>query len=275
MELLTARLREASLKPAKTQQERVQSRDRIFDTEFEAILTVIGRRNVEQDQGQRLNLKRVDLRSLYIPPESNFANADLSEANFQNAILAKVDFANAILRDADLEQANLVAANLTKANLTDANLEGTQLMQAILENATLERSFFYYANLRGAILKAAKLQETYLRGANLQNVDLTDASLKNAAFYDLCPLWYTRHWTDEDFDEWREVNDEIYPYHEDGAPYYKPDFRGAKNLTIAQLNTVQDRENAINAIYDPQLRQALGLPDPDPKELRESERTPQ
>lgn len=104
--------------------------------DVQAAVTVIGRRDVDQDDAAR----RIDL------AEANLVGADLPGAR-----LAHVDLAQANLEWADLTNADLPRANLWNANLAHAKLVN--------------------ANLRGAILDGAAVNGASFIGADLQDVD--------------------------------------------------------------------------------------------------------
>ncbi|WP_373528800.1 pentapeptide repeat-containing protein [Nostoc sp.] len=78
-------------------------------TDIQAALTVIGRRNQNELENQRLDLSNIDIRG-----------ANLRGANLQGANLIY----------ANLQRANLTQANLQRANLTQTNLQGAYLWGA-------------------------------------------------------------------------------------------------------------------------------------------------
>jgi len=88
----------------------------------------------DEEDGERANLRSVDLRSV-----------DLSGANLSDANLSSVD-----LRGANLSDANLSDANLSDANLSSVDLSGANLSYANLSGANLRGANLSYANLRGA-----------------------------------------------------------------------------------------------------------------------------
>ncbi len=121
--------------------------------DVQAALTVIGRRDVKQDQDQR----DIDLTAAVLP--------------------------SALLFGADLTRVRLVSANLrhaivhSSAKLTDADLRNADLSGADLSDADLTRADLRSADLAGANLRAAHLTGAHLGSANLRTADLTRADL--------------------------------------------------------------------------------------------------
>ena len=106
-------------------------------TDIQAILTVIGRRDITRDPPNR----QIDLSG------SALSGANLIDAQLNGAILIKVNLSGANLMDASLKSADLEAANLEGAALVDTNLNGAVLKDADLKGADLSG-----ADLSGAIL---------------------------------------------------------------------------------------------------------------------------
>jgi hypothetical protein len=88
--------------------------------DFQAVITVLGRRNVEYDvPGQHLDLRGVALASC------NFVRAHLEGADFMDAHLEGADFTEADLHgDARLHGADFTGAYLEGAKFGDADLHG-------------------------------------------------------------------------------------------------------------------------------------------------------
>jgi hypothetical protein len=147
-------------------------------TDFQAILTVIGRR-VRSDQRPEpagLDLHGTDLRGASLN-EAHLERARLDGALLQHATLLGTHLEQASLRGAHLEQAflagvrlepsiTLVTAHLQGAFLTDAYLQGARL-----EGTNLERAFLDGAHLNGASLASARLNDAFLLGAHLEETD--------------------------------------------------------------------------------------------------------
>jgi hypothetical protein len=136
--------------------------------DVQAVLTVLGRREIRTDDPQ-LDLRELQLRSV-----------DLRSAN---------------LSGADLGYTNLRYADLRGADFSGAELEGTNLIEAdlrfmILRGADLRWADFSNSGLRGADLRDVKsiggvdLGNTYLRGADLRGADLSHANLSGADLRD-------------------------------------------------------------------------------------------
>lgn len=141
--------------------------------DIQAALSVIGRRNIQQDEGWYvLDLSFLDTRG-----------ANLDGADFRGINFYRTNFAGASLRGANLYQAILSAANLTgatleQANLCEAILGAANLSSANLKDANLSRANLYLANLHGAILDGADLGDTNLRDVNCCNTTFNKSNLK-------------------------------------------------------------------------------------------------
>ncbi|BAY14796.1 pentapeptide repeat-containing protein [Nostoc sp. HK-01] len=185
MEILTAFVRENV--PRKLEEENTENTQQIpkIRTDIQAALTVIGRRNCDNEQeNQRLDLSNIDIR------EADLYNANLQQAYLYNANLQRVNLKGAKLQGAGLDQANLQGAVLVETNLQLAVLRKAKLQEASLDQAKLQKAglfeanlqgvVFGQANLQGAFLNKANLQRTILSGANLERADLREANLQGA-----------------------------------------------------------------------------------------------
>jgi uncharacterized protein YjbI with pentapeptide repeats len=194
MEVLTAFVREK--RPLEEEEGEREPLPKI-PTDIQAALTVIGRRNCEnEEENQRLDLHSTDIRGAdltgAILRRINLFGADLREAKLFEANLEQ-----AYLRQAKLQEAVLCKARLHKAVLTEANLEKAHLMQAELPGeytylnganlksanlggANLYKTIFFQANLENANLRGAILKEAVFSEANLQGVDFSEANLEGA-----------------------------------------------------------------------------------------------
>jgi uncharacterized protein YjbI with pentapeptide repeats len=126
-------------------------------SDIQAVLTVIGRRDVHMDTmdtSERKSNYSLNLAGVHIPI-TDLLFANLSEAD---------------LRLADLRRANLGVANLLSADLGGANLRRASLLSADLRGANLSE-----ADLSEADLGGADLSDTKLTGANLSCADLRGA----------------------------------------------------------------------------------------------------
>ena len=186
MEVLTAFVRQNSHIPRETQEyhfvlgKNLEELEELksVETQVQAALTVIGRRDSNQDyissESPESNNKKLDL------SHSNLRDSDLNHAYLSHANLS---YSN--LRDADLEHTNLEHANLQSANLTNADPRYASLYSADLLNAVLIDTSLSYADLRGATISGADLRgafliDTNLEGANFFLANLSDANLEGA-----------------------------------------------------------------------------------------------
>ena len=168
------------------------------DQDIQSALTVIGRRNIKNDQ-QPINLAGANLQGVDLTEAlleganlryahlegANLRYAHLKCANLQGAYLEGISLIRANLErvdltEANLEQADLMEANLEQADLIEAHLERADLIRAHLEDADLMKADLAEADLRGTNLKRAYLGEANLKRANLQGAHLEGADLKEA-----------------------------------------------------------------------------------------------
>ena len=157
MEVLTAYVREDE----RQRKTGATSKGDQLDTDIQAILTVLGRRNRDDEKGdQRLELRGTDLR-----------RAQLREAHLEMAFLTEAHLKGALLQKARLEWAHLTEAHLEGADLQQAHLKGAYLMGADLTKAYLEGADLTEAHLEGAILKRASLFGTDLTAADNLTVE--------------------------------------------------------------------------------------------------------
>jgi hypothetical protein len=150
MEVLTAFVRDhAPATPTSTASTGTTS---TVPTDVQAVLTVVGRRNVLNDpEGYRPNLGYTDL------TRANLSGANLSLADLSLADLTDAELSLAGLGGADLTRANLSGANLSLADLTGANLTGADLTRANLSGAHLIIAILTDANLTRANLSGVRL----------------------------------------------------------------------------------------------------------------------
>lgn len=140
--------------------------------DVQAALTVLGRRNPQQDANVRINLGLTCLSS------ANLKGSHLENANLEGAYLDKAAF----------EGASLVGANLDGAYLAGASFgSNAKLDQASLSSANLSSTFLGFSSLRGARLAGANLTGANLTCANFTDAnflvaDLTDAHLTQVNF---------------------------------------------------------------------------------------------
>ena len=162
----------------------------------EAALTVIGRRNAENDEINltsakksntinlsRVNLSRLDLGGSYFPGEhgevdevgGNLQRSNLMRSNLMGANLSATDLQGSDLRNTNLQGANLGGSNLSNTNLLGANmsnthLEGTNLSKADLTGVNLDGAILEFTNLYEVTgISPSKLKELEKRGAIFKN----------------------------------------------------------------------------------------------------------
>ena len=143
--------------------------------DVQTALTVIGRRNPDQDNIQEdKGTKNLKLR------DSNLKEADLYRANLKGANLYRANLRRAYLENATLESSNLIMANLVEAYLIGSNLGDADIREANLASAKLEDANLAGANLGHTNLTDVNLKGTNLAGANLAGANLAYANLAGA-----------------------------------------------------------------------------------------------
>jgi len=171
MEILTAYVRERSPVDINKGKPKNKILNKVA-VDIQAILTVIGRRNID-----------FDIQSIYLS-NTFLVEADLREANLQKTNFWEANLQAAFLKGTNLQEAILRGTNLQRTYLGDANLRKAYLMKANLQNAILCDADLQEANLLGinlqeVDLRRANFQEAYLGGANLQEADLEGANLSS------------------------------------------------------------------------------------------------
>ena len=184
MEVLTAFVRENA--PLKKDEEQESPKIR---TDIQAALTVIGRRNAEnEEEKQRLDLSNIDIRGVNLI-KANLERADFISSNLEGGLLMQ-----AKLQNAEFYNANLRSAVLSEANLQKAYFSGAKLGQANFYKANLQGSFLPGANLHLANLVEANLQGTNLSGA--KNLEQQQIELAKGDRTTILPenLQQPEHW---------------------------------------------------------------------------------
>ena len=144
MEVLTAFVRQHSAWVEQAAAGKPSERD--IRPDVQAILTVIGRRNLTYNNGeaQRLDLSGTDLSWAVLNKaklagvdftSTRFMHAQLNGAELMGAILLDVDFSNALMEGAQLQGADLHGAVFRNATVAGVNFQDAQLYGADLTGA--------------------------------------------------------------------------------------------------------------------------------------------
>lgn len=199
----------------------------------QAALTVIGRRN-EDLQNAKLDLSNTNLY------RAKLRKANFKKANFYSAVLSQVDFRGADLREANLLLAILSGGPKNRAMTINSGAQMTRFDHANLSQANLMGAFISYrvsfkdADLSAANLTDAQAEGVFFHNANLQQADFSGANLKAAIF------------------RMANLSDAVLV----NANLKETDFRDAKNLTVRQVKSALQWEQAR---YDSAFKQKLGL----------------
>jgi uncharacterized protein YjbI with pentapeptide repeats/DNA-binding PadR family transcriptional regulator len=190
-----------------------------IESDIQEALKVIGTRNINRDSPVSL----IDL------AQTNLIGANLKGANLEGANL----------EEADLERANLKRANLEGANLQRANLKGINLVRANLGDANLIRANLEGANLEGANLEGANLGKAMLIGANLEGAYLSKANLQTC-------LGHHANFTGAYLSNANLGRADLEGANLEGANLQRANFIEVRNLTIEQLHSANNWEQALN-----------------------------
>ena len=172
MEVLAAFVREHSREiwpPEASDEPRADAPVRTTRPDVQAAVTVIGRRNPQNDR-QPVNLD-----------DSNLTRVNLTDARLTGSSLNRANFTGARLTGADLTGANLLGANFSRAWLMGANFTRADLSGAIVGHANLTGAILTDARLAAAPLHASTTRTLVIGvGATLSGSDLTRATLTGA-----------------------------------------------------------------------------------------------
>jgi uncharacterized protein YjbI with pentapeptide repeats len=148
--------------------------------DIQAILTVLGRREIKFPPATNLDLRRTNLAGADLSRMKGFFSSNLSGSNLSGADLSEADFGVSNLSESNLSGAHLRTANLIGANFSGANFRAADCTTAQLTSANLKKADLGGADLIGADLGSADLGGADLRKANLDGASLTGADLGNA-----------------------------------------------------------------------------------------------
>jgi uncharacterized protein YjbI with pentapeptide repeats len=205
------------------------------EPDVQAALTVIGRRNPQQDVGPI---------RLY---GANMDGADLSAANLRNADLRQTSLRATTLHGADLREASLFEADLNGAYLHGANMQTADLRLTNMQHVWANRTDLRRARFWGADLRNADLHQADLRHADLSRKVTTGVSPPGANYY--ATHWqepYPAGWmtTEHRFPSVKMTGAVVL-----GAQLQGADLRGAEGLTHEQLVAAADFSDALLPDY--------------------------
>ncbi len=228
VEVLCAYVRRNAMPPRTVQLDVEQSDDEHPRIDIQAILTVLGRR--QMDKRRKKPPMRLDLSGAYLNG-ANLDGAHLGGVKLDRAKLVLAGLYDAHLEGASLAEAHLERASLVNSHLEGANLSGVRMEKAILRNAGLGGANLIRAHLKGANLQGSHLERATLFGAHLEEARLEGAHLEEAF---------------------------LEGAHLEGALLYGTHLEGARCLTVDQVKSAIHWERAH---YDPEFRRELGFPD--------------
>lgn len=174
MEILTTYVRENSpvteevIKSDKEQShnEPPPSHSIMHQPDIQAILTLIGRRNLSHEKNENYCL--------------NIEGANLHGADLRGANLQKTWMRGTNLRGAWLNKANLHLATLDNANLRNVQMWDTSFHKISLTKANLEYLCAVRANFQDSFLNEAKFQNALAHDCNFKEARLASTDFKNA-----------------------------------------------------------------------------------------------
>lgn len=138
---------------------------------IQAIMTVLGRREITQDDTINLSGKFT-------------FDGDRIEIYYRTS--SPLQLSGVDLRKADLVKANLIGAMLMKSNLEKAEFQSAQMQSADLRGAILKEARFDHADLAGV-----QLSDAHLEGADLTDALNLDGALLLGARADFHTTWPT------------------------------------------------------------------------------------
>jgi hypothetical protein len=178
IEVLTSFIQEKS---PKQDAELVQETSLPVTKDFQAALTVIGRRDAQKDpKDKKLNLRGANLSKAYLN-RANFSKAILRGADLRGTYLSGADLSGVNLKEADLSKASLKGTNLSEANLSSAILRGTSFKDADLRNAKFNNGRLSNASFENADLSHAKFNNSSLDYTDFSNANLNGADFSNVS----------------------------------------------------------------------------------------------
>jgi len=146
--------------------------------DIQAAITVIGRRNIENDpeNDERIDLTGANLNSVRFVEvkldKCRFYGTKLNKAVFSFCHFDKVNLDCSELDEAQFSnRSKLVEASLSEASLIKADLPGADLTDADLTDAVLTKANLTLAELKGADLTGADLSHTDIEDADFTNSD--------------------------------------------------------------------------------------------------------
>ena len=228
MEVLTAFIREKSNDNREP--------DSKIPEDIQAALTVIGRRNTENDlENGKINLSRSNLSG------ANFSEAKLNKANLNDVELNKANFCYANLIGAYFCNTNLTGTYFTNVNLTGANFLDANLTGTYFTNVNLTRTSFFNANLTYA----------NFNNVNLANADFPKTNLTRAKFF--CAKLINSKFQDANLYETQLYKVDIKDAHFIKNPWEPNSI--IKNLTIQQILKAKNSDKAnYNSGFEEQIQ---------------------
>jgi uncharacterized protein YjbI with pentapeptide repeats/energy-coupling factor transporter ATP-binding protein EcfA2 len=190
----------------------------------------------------RINLKGADLTG------TNFSGADFSGADLSGADLSGADLSGATIGGTNLSGTNFSGADLSGATLNEANLSSADFSRVNLIGADFSRAKLSGADFSRANLSSAKLISTDLIGTNLSDANLIGAKLISTNLIGA-------NLSDANLLSTDLIGANLSCIEFNGKRYCA-DFRRAKNLTLKQ---VKSAKNWQQATYDEDFRKKLGL----------------
>jgi uncharacterized protein YjbI with pentapeptide repeats len=172
LEILTAFVRQHSqmdlgVKSDERRRQRQEERTEPLRLDFQAVATVLRRRNPDHDGP----ILWIDLRG-----------AGLHGADLRDAMLNDAQLEGAILDGAILHCVDFEGADLRSASMVGADFSSSRLKNAYLADANLDDSEFCLTNMDQARLPGATLRGARFAGVSLKNADMTGTDLSRSRF---------------------------------------------------------------------------------------------
>lgn len=140
-------------------------------------IIVLNNRSYKGSESHRVDLTRVDLRLLVLPPKANLQRINFEQSNLQSAVLPAADLRGAILRNTNLRLATLDNTDFRGAMFQFAKFEHASAESANFEDTNVSASFWHNAKLKGANFKNATCVQTKFVEADLEDAEFHGATL--------------------------------------------------------------------------------------------------
>jgi uncharacterized protein YjbI with pentapeptide repeats len=174
--------------------------------------------------------------------EAHMMRADFRGVQLEGAVLFNAHMEGADLRNVHMERANLGGARMDGANLYEARMEGAgigfaHMKGSDLRKAHMEEAILWMAHMDGADLREVRMEAAMLREAHMEEANLGGARMAVAILIGARMAGANLIGADLRFVNWAGAHLRL--------PAHFADFRGAQDLTQAQLDNLIGNEETL------------------------------